>query len=513
MGKLAEAYVDIEPNLSPLDSGLDRAHSRIESFVGLSNKTLATLGVGISFGAITAGLIDAAKAAADFGESVSKTKTVFGGSFQAIADTVDDLAEKYGLVKQESLDAAANIGLVTQASGMSKSASAQLSSQLVRLAADAASFYNVPMVEALEKIRSALVGESEPIRSFGVLLSEDAVKAEALSLGLIKTTKSMTEQAKVGARASLVIKGMATASGDLERTADSTANQLRKMQGEIENFKVDFGKSLTGPLAEGIKLAREFGETLHQATGGMKGESLGDFIGGTLGGLRGVNQAGLETAASASQQSHLFSSLFGAVGYVAGAAREALFPSQERADRLAGVNSGGPAAAAAGPNAVQINEARRQAQLRARADEAAAAARDQREAPARRLLAGLSVQAGDFRGSAAGQLAGSLLQATMARGLLRGGAGLLAEIAPEEAKKSRKGRRSLSESAGVTSLDEAQRLTQTAALQRDPKLDEAKETNKHLTEANKHLEEQKKLFQEVARKLGLGLAAVVKGRS
>ncbi|MDG6746336.1 SDR family NAD(P)-dependent oxidoreductase, partial [Staphylococcus aureus] len=67
--------------------------------------------------------------------------------------------------------------------------------------------------EAIGKIRSGLSGESEPLRDFGVFLTEAAVKAKALELGMIKVGEELTEQGKIMARAILIQEGLADANG------------------------------------------------------------------------------------------------------------------------------------------------------------------------------------------------------------------------------------------------------------------------------------------------------------
>ncbi|MCV6900945.1 hypothetical protein OE165_28330, partial [Escherichia coli] len=78
---------------------------------------------------------------------------------------------------------------------------------------DASSFYNVPLESALEKIRSGLVGEAEPLRAFGVLLSEAAVKQQALAMGVRPVNGELSEQEKVMARVELITKGLNKAQG------------------------------------------------------------------------------------------------------------------------------------------------------------------------------------------------------------------------------------------------------------------------------------------------------------
>lgn len=194
------------------------------------------------------------KGAMTLGETMSKTKEVFGGSTDAVVAQAGEMAKSFGLPKGALLDAASSFGLIAQGAGQSEAASAGMANGLAKLAADASSFYNVPLETSLEKIRSGLVGEAEPLRAFGVLLSETAVKAEAHRLGLDKGSKVLSESAKVTARASLITRGLETASGDLARTQNSAANQFRKSEGGLGNFATAVGSVLMPAVESGIQV-------------------------------------------------------------------------------------------------------------------------------------------------------------------------------------------------------------------------------------------------------------------
>ena len=75
-------------------------------------------------------------------------------------------------------------------------------------------------------------------------LPKDAVKAEALAMGLGKGHKELTEGEKIMARSSLITKGMADASGDLERTISGTENQTQKFWGTLANLGQEIGTTL-----------------------------------------------------------------------------------------------------------------------------------------------------------------------------------------------------------------------------------------------------------------------------
>ena len=249
MGKIDEAYVEVTAKTQGLDKGLTTSQQKIEKFISNTNSMFAALGIAGVGAGVVGFLKSAVMAASNLSETMNKVKEVFGSSSSIVTGMADQMAQKFGLVRTTVLDAAANLGLVAQGAGMSAEASANLATTLTKYAADASSFFNVDMAVALEKIRSGLVGEAEPLRAFGVLLSEAAVKQEALKMGLTATNRELTEQEKVMARASLIMQGLNKASGDLERTQNGLANAIRRVEGEWENFKAEVGAPAAGEAA------------------------------------------------------------------------------------------------------------------------------------------------------------------------------------------------------------------------------------------------------------------------
>lgn len=251
--KVGEAYIEIRTDDAPMSKGLSAAKSKATQWTKGLGESVGKIGAALAVGKFALSgadaLRDAVMSAADLNETASKTGVVFGEAVGTVTAFADDMAAKFGSNKQVMMDAASSIGLIGKAAGMSKPAAADMSVAMARLADDASSFYNVPLDEALETIRSALVGESEPIRKFGVLLNEDAVKAEALRLGLVRVGGQLTESAKVMARVSLIQKGMADATGDHERTYDSFSNKVREIGGRLKNIGSDIGQALL-PIAE-----------------------------------------------------------------------------------------------------------------------------------------------------------------------------------------------------------------------------------------------------------------------
>jgi hypothetical protein len=199
---------------------------------------------GVAVAKLAGGIMGAAKASSDLNEQVSKAKTVFGDATGGVLNDANQMAKAFGYPKAAFIDAASSVGLIAKASGLSQQGAADLGSSFSKLAADASSFYNVPLEDALMSLRSGLVGEAEPMRRFGVLMNAAAVDAEAARQGATKVNGAYTEGAKVQARATLIMQGMADAQGDLERTSGSAANRIRSIWGRLENLGADFGTAI-----------------------------------------------------------------------------------------------------------------------------------------------------------------------------------------------------------------------------------------------------------------------------
>ena len=102
-----------------------------------------------------------------------------------------------------------------------------MSKQLTELGADLASFYNTDVSSALDALRSGLVGESEPLRKYGVRLSEVRVQQQALIESGKDNVKNLTELEKTHARITLITKDSTLAQGDFGRTSETAANQIK----------------------------------------------------------------------------------------------------------------------------------------------------------------------------------------------------------------------------------------------------------------------------------------------
>lgn len=210
----------------------------IAAGVGRAASTIAGLASSAS-GFIARAVADAT----DLNEELSKSSVIFGGAAAAISRFAES-ASAIGLSETAALRATGTFGNLFTAMGLGKDTAADYATTLTKLGADLASFNNTTVDDAVLALGAALRGESEPIRRFGVLLDDATLKQEALSAGLISSTKgSLSPAIKAQAAYAAILKQTASAQGDFERTSGGLANLGRIVGAQTSNIFADFGEA------------------------------------------------------------------------------------------------------------------------------------------------------------------------------------------------------------------------------------------------------------------------------
>lgn len=111
---------------------------------------------------------------------------------------------------------------------------ALMSKNLTQLGYDLSSFFNISVEDSMQKLQSGISGELEPLRRLGYDLSQARLEAVALSLGIDKSVSSMTQAEKAELRYYAIMTQVTTAQGDLARTLEAPANQLRILKAQFE---------------------------------------------------------------------------------------------------------------------------------------------------------------------------------------------------------------------------------------------------------------------------------------
>lgn len=197
-------------------------------------------------------------AASDLEENLSKVNVVFGEGAASIENFAKTAASSLGQSQNAVLQAAGTFGTFGKAAGLSGQDLATFSNDFTALASDLASFNNTTPEQAINAIGSALRGESEPLRQFGVLLSDAALRDEALSMGLEVSSGALSAQTKILAAQSLIYKQTGDAQGDFARTSDGLANSSRVLKAQMADLQVSIGKALLPAVQAVLPVIKDF---------------------------------------------------------------------------------------------------------------------------------------------------------------------------------------------------------------------------------------------------------------
>jgi len=267
---IGTAFVRVKPDMDGFEK---------EATTGIGNaaKKAAAAFVAVFAAAKIGGFLKGAiEEASDLNENMTKTEAIFGSASDAVVEFAGKGAKALGQSKNEVINAAATFGTFGKAAGLGGAELADFSTGFVSLSTDLASFSNTSPEEAVEAIGSALRGEAEPMRKYGVLLDDASLRQEALRQGLIRTTKeALTPQQKILAAQALIYKQTGDAQGDFAKTSGGLANQQRILSAQWTDMKGRIGDGLLPVM---VQLAGFATGTLLPGL-----ERIGGFLGQTLG--------------------------------------------------------------------------------------------------------------------------------------------------------------------------------------------------------------------------------------
>lgn len=251
-------------------------------------------------------LFDLSKKAIDISSDLTEVQNVVDTTFGDMAYKLDDFSkdsiQKFGMselaAKQygsrfQAMGTAMGIGssqikkanefLSKQTDGyvkMSDSLS-DVSLNLTKLTADMASFYNLDQKDVAKNLQSIFTGETEPMRKYGIDLTQATLKEWALKQGLDANISSMSQAEKTMLRYQYVMANTAAAQGDFARTSDTWANQVRILQQTFEQLASIIGGTLINafkPFVKTLNVVLQkvlvFAKTVSDALGAIFGWTI-----------------------------------------------------------------------------------------------------------------------------------------------------------------------------------------------------------------------------------------------
>ena len=246
---LATLVIDVKANTRGLRKFQREVDRNNKSVRGLRKSTISLRSAMIAL-ASAAAMGFAIKKVFELGaaaeETASKFRTVFGPAATSVQEFIDDFATMAGLSTEAAREITATTGAIVQGMGFAQEASAKFAEEVVRVAGDLSSFNNIPVADTARAIQSALTGEREQVKRYGIVIREAAVQRRAFALTGKTIVKQLTEEDRALATLALITEQAGVAMGDLARTQDSAANRARKLGAEFRNLR-DTAASLLLP--------------------------------------------------------------------------------------------------------------------------------------------------------------------------------------------------------------------------------------------------------------------------
>lgn len=205
---------------------------------------LAALGAAISAPLVIMGN-QAVNASSNLGESINAVNVTFGEASDTVMQYGMDADQAMGLSRRAFNEAATTTGALLQnLAGLSAEETANEFNSLAQRASDMASVFNTDVSDAMHAVSSALRGETEAIRRYGVSLDESVIKSKAMEMGIYATGKELTREQKTLAALALIYEQTDRVAGDFANTSHELANATRVQQAAYENMMASIGDDL-----------------------------------------------------------------------------------------------------------------------------------------------------------------------------------------------------------------------------------------------------------------------------
>lgn len=274
----ADAVSDTADEVNNLGDSIKNAGDKTITFGDLLKANLLSDAIQKGIGKLADGFANFIKQgvtlASDLQEVQNVVDTTFGDGAEQIYSWSDAAAESFGMSSLQAQNFNGTLGAMLKSMGLADDAVLKMSTDMVGLAGDMASFYNLDVDLAFEKIRAGISGETEPLKQLGINMSVANLEAYALAQGIETAYDKMSQSEQAILRYNYLMSVTADAQGDFAKTSDSFANQQRILQLQWENLSASLGAKLLPSLNDVLTTANE---KLPQAERSI--ENIGKILG------------------------------------------------------------------------------------------------------------------------------------------------------------------------------------------------------------------------------------------
>lgn len=263
-----------EQELRALQADLDGVNKKLDEqkgFLGKSrdeweslSKKLNSTGKDLSM-KVTAPIMAASAAAfklgGDYEQAMGKMEQVFKDNSKEIEEWAKGAMDNFGLSRLSATEMVADFGAMFDTFGFTMQETTKMSQEMTERVRDIGAFYNTTTQETADALNAIFTGQVQPLRKFGVVLTQTALQEYALAKGINKKMADMTEAEKVQLRYNFVMEKTSIAVGQFKREHDSASTQLESFKELMKEIGTTFGETIIpifGPLLEKVNNALKY---------------------------------------------------------------------------------------------------------------------------------------------------------------------------------------------------------------------------------------------------------------
>ena len=263
--KTSQELDKVSKSTKKLDTGVKsstKANAQLASGMSGLGATAIVGAAGLAAKSLLDFSMSAIQAASSAQEAAGAFGTTFGQASEQLTQQLAKNANLFGLTSAEAQQLISVFGSVAQGIGFTQSESADLSSELFNLAGDIASFNNITAGAApvLQAFRSALVGEREALKTYGIAITEAEVQTKAFEQTGKTSAEALTRQEKALATTALIFERSSVQQGNAAREASGFAAQTLIARSATQELREEMGEELLPAAGEVLRVFNEMRE-------------------------------------------------------------------------------------------------------------------------------------------------------------------------------------------------------------------------------------------------------------
>ena len=245
-------------NINQLKQSTDKATSSADKLGNAFKKAFTFAGVK----RLTTTALGWANEAIDYTEQLNLFNVVFDNTEKNGKQMFSELGksalqfqykmnEAFGTNKTQTLYMQGIFESMGETVGIEDKYSSIMSETMTKLTYDLASLYNKTEKTTAEAIRAGVyAGQTKPLRSYGIDVTQSSLQPIAESLGITESVKNMSQAEKEILRYIATLKQAKIAMGDLANTVESPSNQLKIFRQQLVEAKVALSSLFIGTFSK-----------------------------------------------------------------------------------------------------------------------------------------------------------------------------------------------------------------------------------------------------------------------